>query len=198
MQYPDVKAKLDLGVYKLNEYPPIDVAAKLTTIYYGEAVKLSKESVFSIGRVMYARTDFKDDLFQEIYLMLMKQNIREISTNFEHPVPLYLTKDDIVDFKGLKAYVHNDIMNLIAPDRATFHTVLYTNAKDTIEKASSMLKEVRKNSLNSEYEKFNKDINAAISALNRATKDLQNVQPMEGQMNVFDFIEEDDYEEERG
>lgn len=169
--YPDVKAKLELGIYSLSEYPPADVAAKICCAYSSKI----------------ENSENKDDFFNNIYTVLMKHNVREIATKGDCPIPLYLIDEMVGDYKVLEKNLNKEIKQ----------TVKDTNSKslDTrsqIEEILGTLNEIKKNSLNSELEKFSKDIGMAISSLNRAIKDLQSTKPLEGQMDVFDFLDVDD------
>jgi len=44
------------------------------------------------------------------------------------------------------------------------------------------------------YEKVRKEINIAISGCNRADRELEDLRPMEGQLDLFEFLEEDERE----
>lgn len=49
------------------------------------------------------------------------------------------------------------------------------------------LEDIRDNTLSSEYKKVKESLNSAISFLNRASKQMVDIVPIEGQMNIFDY-----------
>ena len=59
------------------------------------------------------------------------------------------------------------------------------------------LEDIRDGMLSSEYKKVKDSLNSSISFLNRASKQMLEASPLEGQMSIFDFDffgEEPDYE----
>lgn len=52
------------------------------------------------------------------------------------------------------------------------------------------LEEIRDSIASSEYQKVKSSINSSISFLNRADRQITDLAPMEGQMNLFDYLED--------
>lgn len=49
------------------------------------------------------------------------------------------------------------------------------------------LEDIRDHTLSSEYKKVKESITSAISFLNRASKQMSDIVPIEGQMSLFDY-----------
>lgn len=59
-----------------------------------------------------------------------------------------------------------------------------------LREARSMLEKIRSDLTGEQYEKVRREINAAISGCNRADKELEDLRPMEGQISMFDMLDE--------
>lgn len=57
------------------------------------------------------------------------------------------------------------------------------------------LEHVRDSLDSSVYDKVRKEINAAISGCNRADRELEDLRPMEGQIDLFELLNEEDERE---
>ena len=57
------------------------------------------------------------------------------------------------------------------------------------------LERVRDSLDSSVYDKVRKEINAAISGCNRADRELEDLRPMEGQIDLFELLNEEDERE---
>jgi peptidoglycan hydrolase CwlO-like protein len=53
------------------------------------------------------------------------------------------------------------------------------------------LEDIRDDISTSEWKKVRSDISSSISFLNKADRDITELTPMEGQMNLFDYLTED-------
>lgn len=58
------------------------------------------------------------------------------------------------------------------------------------------LESIRDDISSSEYQKVKASINSSISFLNRASKQITELLPMEGQMSIFDYQEDCDFDYE--
>ena len=66
-----------------------------------------------------------------------------------------------------------------------------TSIAERLRSCRSELESIKGELFQAEYEKVRRELNTAISACNRAGKEITELKPLEGQMDIFDMLNED-------
>lgn len=65
-----------------------------------------------------------------------------------------------------------------------------TSIAERLRSCRSELESIKGELFQAEYDKVRRELNTAISACNRAGKEITELKPLEGQMDIFDMLNE--------